>query len=404
MLAEFDRLGGPDRWECRSAAHWLAWQCGVGRTAAREQVRVARRLAEMPLVTQAFAEGRISYSKVRAISRVCTPGTEQHLLDLADVSTAGQLERMCSALRRTGDRIVEEASVRDGESEAAEHRFLNLSRTERGSVRGAFQLPAADAEVVTRALQLAVEQGAAPSGDGGPEPLARRLVDGLLAIAQTFLARPTGEGDPQPEVVVHVELSALGADRPGELTRWPIRSEGGVHWSARRLAGSIGGSTLRFVADLPDGSELDLGRRSRIVSRAQFRALLARDVHCRFPGCASRHRLHAHHIVWWALGGASDMANLLLLCRKHHHAVHDRGWSCTGTAQEPVFRRPDGCVVGQVPEPVTLEGSLPRADDTGPGGDWQGDRIDWDCFFAAFHQHLEELRSAAGGPRPPSTR
>jgi len=355
-------------------------------------------------VTQAFAEGRISYSKVRAISRVCTPQVEQHLLDLADAATAGQLERMCSALRRTGDRIAEELAVRSGESEAAETRFLTMSRTERGSVRGTFQLPAADAEVLTRAVRQAAEQGAASDPSAAPEPAGRRLVDGLLAIAQAFLAHPDAEERPRPEVVVHVELSALGEDRPGELNRWPIRSDGGVHWSALRLAGAIGDSTVRYVADLPDGSVLDLGRRSRVVNPAQFRALLARDVHCRFPGCESRHRLHAHHILWWARGGTTDLDNLLLLCRKHHHAVHDRGWSCTGTARDPVFRRPDGFTVECVPGPVPLDGPAPRADATSPGGEWQGDRIDWDCFFAAFHQHLEGLRSGVGGPRPPSRR
>ena len=402
LLAEFDRRGGPDRWECRSAAHWLSWQCGVGPTAAREQVRVARRLADMPLVTQAFAEGRISYSKVRAISRVCTAGIERQLLDLAAASTAHQLERMCSALRRSADRAAEEAAVRSGEFEAEDERFLRMSRTERGSVRGTFQLPAAAAEVLERALGVAVAQDASAEFT----PMDSRGVDGLVAIAESFLARPPGAERPLPEVVVHVDLAALQVDEPTEPTGFPIRTEGGVHLSARSLARMAGDAHVRVVADLPGGAVLDLGRRSRTVSPVQFRALLARDGHCRFPGCASRHRLHAHHIVWWILGGCTDMDNLLLLCRKHHHAVHDRGWTCSGTAGAPVFRRPGGRVVGNevTPEPAPVDGSVPRATAHSPGGEWQGDRVDWDCFSAAFHRHLEGIRAGAGGRRPPSMR
>ena len=68
MVGEYDERGSWATWECLSCAHWLNWRCGVGMTAAREQVRVARRLRELPLVRATFARGEISYSKVRAIT------------------------------------------------------------------------------------------------------------------------------------------------------------------------------------------------------------------------------------------------------------------------------------------------------------------------------------------------
>src|SRR4051812_9451648 len=72
LVGEFDRRRGYERWEARSTAHSLNWRCGIGLVAAREQVRVAHRLAELPLVRETFGAGTLSYSKVRAIARVAT--------------------------------------------------------------------------------------------------------------------------------------------------------------------------------------------------------------------------------------------------------------------------------------------------------------------------------------------
>ena len=405
LLAEFDRRNGAERWECRSTVHWLSWRCGISPTAAREQVRVARRLADMPLVTAAFAKGRISYSKVRAISRVCTGEMEQDLLDLADVSTAEQLERMCAALRRTVDRAAEDAEVHAAETAGHDRAYLRIGTTERGEVTGSFRLPVEAAEVFRRALDAAVAQLADPPEpderaehpDGGMRYLApgaesceHRRARALVAMAEHFLAHPDGSGRPRPELVVHVDLAALLVDRPTGLTPWPIRTSRGAHLSAHALARLVGDAGIRYVADLADGTRLDLGRHSRTVTPALFRALLERDRHCRFPGCATRHRLHAHHIVWWIHGGTTDRDNLILLCPKHHHAIHDRGWSCAGTAAEPVFTRPDGTPVTNAVDAAGPPHRPPVATAAHPAGDWQGDRIDWDCFYAAFHHHLSQ--------------
>ncbi len=88
MIARFDAAEGHVRWECQSCAHWLNWQCGLEMRAAREHVRVARRLTELPILRGAFERGEISYSKVRAITRVAEPETEGDLLMLAQHSTA----------------------------------------------------------------------------------------------------------------------------------------------------------------------------------------------------------------------------------------------------------------------------------------------------------------------------
>jgi hypothetical protein len=82
-------------------AHWLNWKCGLGLVAAREHIRVGRALEELPIFRQAFAEGRLSYSKVRAVTRVATPEREGDLIEFALAATAAQLERTVRGFQKT---------------------------------------------------------------------------------------------------------------------------------------------------------------------------------------------------------------------------------------------------------------------------------------------------------------
>src|SRR5215207_6511175 len=100
LVAEFDRRQGHLSWGCASAAHWLSWQCGITPGTAREQVRVARRLADLPGIGARFGAGRLSFSQVRALTRVATRENEGGLLDLAEHATAAQLERIVRGYRR----------------------------------------------------------------------------------------------------------------------------------------------------------------------------------------------------------------------------------------------------------------------------------------------------------------
>ena len=101
LLAEFDRRDGWGGWGMRSAAHWLSLHCGMQLGAARERVRVARALPHLPLVRQAFSEGRLTYCKVRALTRVATPVTEADLVEVALAATGAQLERVVRQWRTT---------------------------------------------------------------------------------------------------------------------------------------------------------------------------------------------------------------------------------------------------------------------------------------------------------------
>jgi hypothetical protein len=91
LIARFDELEGWGEHGARTCAHWLSWRVGLELGAAREHVRVARALRELPQIDDALRNGRVSYSKVRALTRVATPESEGHLLAMARASTASQL-------------------------------------------------------------------------------------------------------------------------------------------------------------------------------------------------------------------------------------------------------------------------------------------------------------------------
>src|SRR2546427_8031956 len=105
LIREFDAQGG---WGngFRSCADWLSLRVGLDPGAARERVRIARALGMLPLLARALARGELSYSKVRALTRVATPQTEERLLKVGRAGTAEHVERIVRGWRR-GDRIAE---------------------------------------------------------------------------------------------------------------------------------------------------------------------------------------------------------------------------------------------------------------------------------------------------------
>ena len=112
LIREFDARNG---WGngFRSCAHWLSWRVGLAPGAAREHVRVARALGTLPLLGLALARGELSYAKLRALTRVATPETEERLLAVGRAGTAEHVERIVRGWRRV-DRQAEarEAALR----------------------------------------------------------------------------------------------------------------------------------------------------------------------------------------------------------------------------------------------------------------------------------------------------
>ena len=145
LIAEFDERKGWAEWGCKSCAHWLSWRCSIVPGAAREHVRVARRLRELPLVAAALGRGELSYSKARALTRIEDIEREDALLNLAQTATAAQLEKIVRGCRR----VTRAEAMR-----AYEERYLRVVDDEDGSVIVRGQLSGEDGALLRKALEV----------------------------------------------------------------------------------------------------------------------------------------------------------------------------------------------------------------------------------------------------------
>jgi hypothetical protein len=347
MIREFDaRAGWGDGF--LSCAHWLNYRIGLSLHAAREQVRAARALGNLPLIAQAFAQGKVSYSKVRALTRVATPDTEERLLTFATHGTAAHVERLASAWRRV-DRTAENELT----AQRQKSRALHLYQDEDGMVVIRGRLTPEIGAVLRQALDAARNRMYAKARvndpEGDPPSHAQQQADALGMIAEAALQHDldAGTSGSRYQVVVHVDAAVLAnPDQPGQSAL-----EDGQHVPAgtsRRLACDASRVVMHHDAD---GRITEVGARTRTIPPSLRRALQHRDQGCRFPGCGSRYT-QGHHIQHWAQGGPTKLSNLVLLCRRHHRSVHEDGFQVERLDDGAVqFRRPNGWILPEVPEP-----------------------------------------------------
>ena len=335
LVAELDRRRGWAEWGVKSCAHWLNWKCGIDLGAARERVRVARALETLPRLASAMAEGRVSYAKARAMTRIANASNEADLLNIALCGTASHVEQTVRGYRRALD-------VAELTREAIQQRDQNLWwHTELdGSLGIRGQLPAEVGALFVRALQVAQDSLPIPKGvsaETSDENLHRsrkRRVEALAAMAESFLATGPRDlsGADRQLIVVHVNAETFQHRSAGrcELEQGPaIAAE-----SARRLA--CDSSVVRILEN-DKGEPLDVGRKTRTIPPAIRRALSSRDKGCRIPGCSFKRYVDGHHVRHWADGGETKLANLVTLCRFHHRLVHE-GQVVIQTLDDGAFR------------------------------------------------------------------
>jgi hypothetical protein len=417
LIRDFDARGG---WNngFRSCAEWLSWRVGLDLGAAREKVRVARALVMLPRLAQALARGELSYAKVRALTRVATPETEDRLLAIGRAGTAEHVERIVRGWRRM-DRKAE----RDEATRQHTNRALYVYPAEDGTVTIRGRLSPEAGALLLKALTAArealyrreqarnvdaqpVDAAAQPADVSAETPtMAEQQADALQLLAETALHHGIDPGTPAEhyQVVVHVDATVLeDPEQPGQSV-----VEDGTRVSAE-TSQRLGCDASRLVMKHDaDGHIFEVGAKTRTIPPALRRALLHRDRGCRFPGCHGR-SCQAHHIRHWAQGGPTTLSNLVLLCRRHHRAVHEEGYQVERRPDgELEFRRPDGRVIPNVPNPPE-----PPTDPVGtvkthnhqagvvvgprtatPG--WQGERLDVGYAIDVLHPLANEKRNAA---------
>jgi 5-methylcytosine-specific restriction endonuclease McrA len=406
LIREFDARGG---WNngFRSCAAWLSWRVGFAPGAAREHVRVARALGSLPLLSRVFAHGELSYSKVRELTRVATPETEERLLAVGRAGTAEHVERIVRGWRRMDAKAEAQEATRQHTGRA-----LQVYPDEDGTVKIRGRLAPEVGALLLKALEAARESLYPPRREQEPaaeQPtMEQQQADALALLAEIALHHGIDPGAPgeRYQVVVHVDAVVLAdAAQPGQsVLADGLRVPAGT---SQRLACDATRVVMRHDAD---GRVTEVGARTRTIPPALRRALHHRDSGCRFPGCGVRVG-QAHHIHHWAQGGPTKLSNLALLCRRHHRAVHEEGYQVERRPDGALqFRWPDGRIIHDVPLAAAVAAdpvAVMRARHAQDGlalhprtamPDWRGEPFDLGYAIDVLHPRALKRKD-----RPPET-
>ena len=425
LIAAMDRTRGWAEAGYASLGNWLDHRCGLGPCAARERIRIGRALARLPRIDAAFRDGVLSYSKVRAITRVATRGNEAVLLDIAGRSSAAQLE----SLVRTHERI----GGAERERACSEERRGLTWHYEDGMVVITAAVPAERGALVIRALEKVIDARtdereayyqALLEGEGGPattapetvspegppeeapyvpgdvsaeterpvaeacehEPASaaslpaglefelssteQRHADALVEVAEHYLANGPGKRGRRYEVVLTVGRNELAGQSARDGAHYHVDPDWGIdEEDARKIA--CDADVTEFIQDAR-GNLLNYERRRRIVPARLLRALKLRDHNrCRFPGCAHQRYVEAHHVEHWIDGGETCLDNLVLLCGAHHRLLHHGAFHIVPEDDRLVFVSRDGEVIEPAlrPQfPATFPTVFPRKRDRRAAG------------------------------------
>jgi hypothetical protein len=360
-----------------ATAGWLRNRTRMGHSDAHHRVRVARALHRGPLrgTAQALADGELSYRHAAALTRATqelppatTAAAEPVLLAAARRLDPPGLRKVVGHLLAVADPDAADAKA----ARQQQRRGLWVCPTFEGMVAVDGLLdPDAGATLLT-----ALEPLARPSVADDDRTAAQRRADALTELARRQLegGRLPTTGGVRPQVAVTIDLASLLGQpgHPGGEGAWvgPLPAETARRWACDATVTRVlvtrhphhhpAGDDDHDPAEEPDSDPgdlparlraamtllppalggaraepFDVGRATRVIAPAQRTALAVRDGGCRFPGCDRPVAwCDAHHLRHWLHGGPTDLGNLVLLCRAHHHAVHEGGWR--------LHRHPDG--------------------------------------------------------------
>lgn len=363
-LAVFDQRGYCEADGAASTAAWLRGRCNIAAPEASSRVRTSRRLGDLPATAAALAAGAITLAHARAIAMLAdetdvkaTQEVEEQLVALAvvvdPVRFSVELRRLREAFKRDG------ADGKDTEKPAdPDDAYRRFSATP--SFQGRFNLNGWLTPEGGALLRAALDALAKPV-PGDQRTASQRYADALVELAR----RQLGHGDlpakngVRPHLIVGATVqptdASSGSDGGGGVGVGGAGGGGGIRLVDGRLAG--GGmladtslarlachATVTRILFGADGHVLDLGRSQRVVSAAQWTALLLRDGGCVIPGhdCPAAY-CEAHHLISWLDGGPTDLRNLAAVCTFGHTLVHERGYRLfLDDEQRWVLEKPDG--------------------------------------------------------------
>jgi hypothetical protein len=314
LIRRMDAGHGYRELGCASLVQYVELYCGINGLAARERVRVALALVDLPAIDRALERGELSYSKVRAITRAASPETEREWLDAARRHSAQQIEIMVARSNRGG----------------LPRRRCVTRPLDRHTTRMTLELPTEEMELVTRALD-AIRKDA-----GGQLASSQAMV---YMAADSLAGRPgTSSSAERYTVIVHA-----GSDG----TAWMENEYGDAPLRPSVVERLLCDCAFRLAREEADGT-CTLSKRQRTLPAITRRSIEIRDrMRCRVPGCHNHLWVDVHHIKDRLHGGRNVRDNLCLLCNVHHAMVHDGILLIEHDADgELVFLTRDGRMLG----------------------------------------------------------
>jgi Domain of unknown function (DUF222)/HNH endonuclease len=333
--------GGWEGVGIRSPEHWLCWKAGVSRPRAEGLVGIARRAGDLPTCWSLFEQGRLGEDAMVRIARRVPAARDAEIAALAPQLLIPQLDRLLRSMPEQPDGSNAPAPPPE--------RMLALRERRDGWLRGEFCLPPDEGAVVRLGLTSARDAEFRDRNDlrepdpndseeaaGAADARSVSWADGLVRMASeaadaldpTF--GRTGERGERNTVVLHVDVEPDGTLGPAQLEMGPVVPDP----VARFLACD---ATVQVMA-YRLGQLVGIHPTERTPNRAMRRYLARRDQGCTHPLCTQRRWLHAHHVVHWEHGGPTVPHNLVLLCPRHHRALHLGEYRIEGDAELGTLR------------------------------------------------------------------
>ncbi len=345
-----------------SFACWLRARADVSRAESLQLGRFARTLRTMPLTERAVGEGKVSAAKARLLAGVINERTAEQF-----AKQEGFLVDQVQGLSVDDARVALDYWKRLADTDGPDpsdptRNWARVSLGYDGRWNVEADLDPAGGAVLKAVLDAIVERmhqdGRFNDLAPGESTAGRRHAEGLLEMANRASGCNPDQPAVHPDVVVVVPADALMSGEPDPFDPPVVAGAGPVSLADVLRLALLGTVSVMTVDGL--GRPLHLGRRQRLASGDQWIALTLRDRGCVTPGCDRPAAwCQAHHLAWWDRDkGTTDLSNLALVCSRHHHLIHDDGWTleplADGTWQ---LTRPDGTTV----EPPRYPGHGPPA-------------------------------------------
>ncbi len=335
----------------RDTAEWLAKETGTSVRKNRAASELGEAMSKSAELADAVTSGALSADKASMV--VGAAGDEIVDTELLDAVTDLPLNSVKPVVETWRARLHPDRDTDIAEVQRS-RRYLRLTGQPDGMTRVDGLLDPESASIVRTTLDGLMNESAF---DGTGRTRDQRCADALTQLAHAASKGEITGGRSNTKLLATVPFDTI-TERATQRGRTHVGSTLDAA-TIRRLACDAG---IHRVITGPASSVLDFGHETRLVPDNLFYALVARDQHCRWPGCTIRATwCDAHHIVEWTDHGPTSDDNCALLCHRHHQLSHQPGWQLTGDAAEMSVHHPDGSIEVSRPPGVIS----PRAGTTG---------------------------------------